>query len=615
MKLVTIKALVAITSLALMADAAAVRRNKLVVKESVNVPADWVRRSDAADHEPVALRFALRQSDVSSLEKRLLQTSDPDHELYGRHLSADEVSAYLRPHKRTVEEVEMWLREEGVLIDEGLAARSPSKDTFTVHVPAWKARELLNADLGVYEYKRSGALAIRAAEYSVPEHVSELLDYVGPLTLFTAPRAHRSDIAGAHVLSEKLDNAALFAKEKIGDLSVDGTPAVCNTQAVTSLCLRTFYKTVNYVPKAAKKFHLGISGFLEEFANFNDFTGFLTQQRPEAAAAGYNFTVQSIAGGLNTQSDPGTEANLDVQTVGGISYPIPFTYYTTKGSPPFKPDVNTPTNSNEPYELEYNYLLSLPDDEMPKVLSTSYGDDEQTVPRAYAERVCNYIMALGARGVSTLYSSGDNGVGAKGTCVSNGVFRANGTRTFLPVFPASCPYATTVGGTQNFNPEIAVDGDLPGFYSGGGFSYLFPTPDYQKDVVKKYVASLGDKYKGLYNASGRAYPDVSAQASRYVIQIGGEDQLIYGTSASCPTFSSIVGLLNDDRISKGLPSLGFLNPLIYSKWLGTPALNDITQGSSVGCNTSGFPAEVGWDAVTGAGTPNFLELQKRLPSN
>ncbi|CDW99709.1 hypothetical protein, partial [Sporisorium scitamineum] len=101
MKLVTIKALVAITSLALMADAAAVRRNKLVVKESVNVPADWVRRSDAADHEPVALRFALRQSDVSSLEKRLLQTSDPDHELYGRHLSADEVSAYLRPHKRT----------------------------------------------------------------------------------------------------------------------------------------------------------------------------------------------------------------------------------------------------------------------------------------------------------------------------------------------------------------------------------------------------------------------------------------------------------------------------------------------------------------------------------
>ena len=66
MKLVTIKALVALTSLALMADAAAVRRSpNMVVKESVNVPADWVRRSDAADDEPVALRFALKQRDVS----------------------------------------------------------------------------------------------------------------------------------------------------------------------------------------------------------------------------------------------------------------------------------------------------------------------------------------------------------------------------------------------------------------------------------------------------------------------------------------------------------------------------------------------------------------------
>ncbi|SJX66437.1 related to Tripeptidyl-peptidase I precursor [Sporisorium reilianum f. sp. reilianum] len=613
MKLVTIKALVAFTSLALMADAAAVRRSKLVVKESVNVPADWVCRSDAADHQPVALRFALRQSDVSSLEKRLLQTSDPEHELYGRHLSADEVSSYLQPHKRTVDEVELWLREAGIHIDEDLAARSPSKDTFTVHVPAWQARELLNADLGVYEHKRSGALAVRATQYSVPEHVSELLDYVGPLTLFTAPRAHSSDIAGSHVLTDKLDDALLSAKKKVGEVSIDGTPAACNSAAVTSLCLRTFYKTVDYVPKAASKFKLGISGFLEQYASFSDFTGFLLKQRTDAAAAGYNFTVQSIAGGMNTQSDPGAEANLDVQTVGGISFPIPFTYYTTKGSPPFQPDANTMTNTNEPYELQYNYLLSLADADLPKVLSTSYGDDEQTVPRAYAQRVCNYIMALGARGVSTLYSSGDSGVGPKDKCVSNGAYSANGTKTFLPAFPASCPYATTVGGTQNFSPEIAVNGDLPGFYSGGGFSSLFATPSYQKAVVSKYVASLGGKYKGLYNTSGRAYPDVAAQGSRYVIQIGGVDQLIYGTSASCPTFSSVIGLLNDDRISKGLPSLGFLNPLIYSKWLGTPALNDITQGSSVGCNTDGFPAATGWDAVTGAGTPNFLEMQKRLP--
>lgn len=609
MKVVTLKALVALTSLALMAEAAVVQRDTHIIKERVNVPDTWVRRSAAADHETVPLRFALRQSDVSTLEKRLSETSDPHSKLYGRHLSADEVSNYLKPEKRTVEEVEMWLRDAGVHIDEALAARSPSKDTFTVHVPVWKARELLKADLGVYEHKRSGHLAIRADSYSVPEHVNDHLDYVGPLTLFTEPRAHRSTIARKTVAPENARADALSLPTN----GIDTTPVVCNVAAVTSLCLRTLYKTVNYVPQAAKKFHLGVSGFLEEYANFKDFSGFLAQERQDAYAAGYNFTVQSINGGLNTQSNPGGEANLDVQTVGGFIYPIPFTYYTTGGSPPYLPDDATTTNTNEPYENEMNYLLGLSDKDLPKVLSTSYGDDEQSVPPAYAQRVCGYIMALGARGVSTIYSSGDNGVGTDGKCYSNGNGNTKGKPIFLPAFPASCPYATTVGATEKFMPEVAVGADIAGFFSGGGFSNYFSRPSYQDAVVSSYIKSLGTKYAGLYNTSGRGYPDVAAQGSNYLIEIGGVDQLLDGTSCSAPTFSSVIGLLNDYRISQGQSSLGFLNPLIYSKWLGTAALNDITSGSSAGCNTTGFPAQKGWDAVSGGGTPNFLEMKARLP--
>ncbi len=274
MKLITVKALVAFTSLALMADAAAVRRDPastLVVKEQVPVPDTWVRRSDADDHQTVALRFALRQTDVAGLEKRLQQTSDPSHELYGRHLSADEVSSYLQPHKRTVDEVELWLREAGVEIDETLAKRSASMDTFTVNVPVWKARELLNADLGVYQHKRTGTLAVRSPKYSVPEHVADHLDYVGPLTLFTEPRTHSNDVANIKVLIEDEDEHDFrSAAAKKGKLD-NGQPAVCNTSVVTSECLRTFYKTIDYVPQAANKFKLGISGFLEQFANFADF--------------------------------------------------------------------------------------------------------------------------------------------------------------------------------------------------------------------------------------------------------------------------------------------------------------------------------------------------------
>lgn len=44
-------------------------------------------------------------------------------------------------------------------------------------------------------------------------------------------------------------------------------------------------------------------------------------------------------------------------------------------------------------------------------------------------------MQLGARGISLLFASGDDGVGQDGHCVSN----INNKTEFLPEFPTSCP--------------------------------------------------------------------------------------------------------------------------------------------------------------------------------
>lgn len=81
-------------------------------------------------------------------------------------------------------------------------------------------------------------------------------------------------------------------------------------------------------------------------------------------------------------------------------------------------------------------------------------------------------MQLGARGVSVLVASGDFGPGS--ACLSND---GKDTLKYLPAFPASCPFVTTVGGTYFFNPETAVP------FSGGGFSETFPRPAYQQDAV------------------------------------------------------------------------------------------------------------------------------------
>ena len=128
-----------------------------------------------------------------------------------------------------------------------------------------------------------------------------------------------------------------------------------------------------------------------------------------------------------------------------------------------------------------------------------------------------------------------------------------------------------------------------------------------------YITGLGTQYAGLYNATGRGYPDVAAQGFDYAIFWGGVERLVGGTSAATPTFTGVVALLNDARIAAGMPTMGFLNPWLYK--VGYKALTDVTSGSAVGCGVDGFPATTGWDAVTGFGTPLFEGLKALALAN
>jgi tripeptidyl-peptidase I len=115
-----------------------------------------------------------------------------------------------------------------------------------------------------------------------------------------------------------------------------------------------------------------------------------------------------------------------------MTFPTPNIFYSTGGSPPFIPDSNITSNTNEPYLDWLNFILE--QETIPQTISTSYGDHEQTVPPDYARSVCGLFALVGLRGVSLLFGSGDDGVGA-GSCLTN-----DGTnRTqFIPSFPASC---------------------------------------------------------------------------------------------------------------------------------------------------------------------------------
>merc|ERR1712216_749090 len=119
-------------------------------------------------------------------------------------------------------------------------------------------------------------------------------------------------------------------------------------------------------------------------------------------------------------------------------------------------------------------------------------------------------------------------------------------------------------------------------------------PDYQTAAVHKYMSntkSIPPSSRG-YNVSGRAYPDISAQASGFtVVSNRIPEPGVAGTSCASPTASGVVALLNDARLLAGKSTLGFLNPLIYKM---ADDWNDITEGSSSGCDMGdGWPAAPG----------------------
>lgn len=207
------------------------------------------------------------------------------------------------------------------------------------------------------------------------------------------------------------------------------------------------------------------------------------------------------------------------------------------------------------------------------------------------------------------FASGDTGVGS--ACQTND---GKNTTRFLPIFPASCPYVTSVGSTRGINPERAIH------FSSGGFSDTWKRPSYQDKAVTSYLKRLGSQWNGLYNPTGRGIPDVSAQGYHFHVVDKGVDTLISGTSASAPVFAGIIALLNAQRLKAGKKPLGFLNPWIYSA--GFEGLNDVVEGGSTGCTgvniysnlptpvvvNAAWNASKGWDPVTGYGTPDYERL-------
>lgn len=530
------------------------------------IPDDWSHVGRVWPSEELELTFALKQQGVGVLEDTLHRVSDPDSPQYAKYLSLEEVSSLVRPSELTQKVVRRWLQSHGVTKCLTVHTLDFLQCTVTVAVA-----EALLPGARFHRYVRDGYFVVRSTSpYSVDQEVHQHLDFVGGLHRFPA-RSLDVESHGRH------------ARHSKARLHLGVTPAI----------LRERYNLTASDVGSAQNNSQAVAQFLEQFYHPADLAEFMSM-------FGGSFQHQSMVErvvGTQGGGKAGLEASLDVEYIMSTGANISTWVFTNPGR----------HEAQEPF-LQWMVLLSNMS-VLPWVHTVSYGDDEDSLSAAYMTRINTEFMKAGVRGISLLFASGDSGAGCRHVAKEENSFR--------PSFPASSPYVTTVGGTSFKNP-FKMTYEVTDYISGGGFSNVFKMPDYQASAVDNYIQTVAAGLPPLsyFNTSGRAYPDLAALSDNYwVVSNRMPIPWVSGTSASTPVVGGMLALINDQRLLKGLPPLGFLNPRLY-KLNGQPMF-DVTEGCHLSCldetvQGKGFCAAPSWDPVTGWGTPHYPALLAAL---
>jgi tripeptidyl-peptidase-1 len=478
--------------------------------------------------------------------------SDPKSPAYGQHKSNDEVHSLVAPSPAAIASVQAHLESHGIVT----SPATPNSDMIVAQTTVRHAEAALGCEYFQYTHGESGLRVLRTPRYSLPQAVSGAVAFASPtvrLPSTTSPHAR--------VATSPTDDKGM----------VGNSPK----------SLRALYNVGDTVGKAADN-RQAVTGFLGQHFSQRDLDEFHLLFDKKNKGQKLGLKGDDPKGLLS-----GVEAMLDAEYMPALGANITSEFWGFSGRAPDNPQ-------NEPF-LKWLYLVANTSDaSVTKLFSTSYGEPEASVSVAYADRINVEFVKAGSRGISLLFASGDSGADC------------SASNKFTPNWPAASPYITSVGGTYGSNPEAAAG------LSSGGFSNRYGTAAWQKDAVAAYLAGPNVPNRSFFNASGRGFPDIAAQAEGFTVVSNLIPQPgVAGTSCASPTAAGVISLLNDLRLQAGKPSLGFLNHFLYQT---ASALNDITTGASGGgCSTErGYSAVKGWDPVTGLGTPDYTALAKAV---
>ena len=180
-------------------------------------------------------------------------------------------------------------------------------------------------------------------------------------------------------------------------------------------------------------------------------------------------------------------------------------------------------------------------------------------------------------------------------------------------WPSVSPNVVAVGGTTLTYTGTGARSEVSWSGTGGGISAYTATPSYQSSAVP-----------GMGTLARRAVADVAfnadpASGQYVVVQTPGTTTMSWlsvgGTSLSTPQWAGLMAVANAARALNGKPALGAPHAVLYGQISTVPgtyysAFTDITMGSDGTCALC--TAKVGYDPLTGLGTPNVTGLLNAL---
>ncbi|WP_428487273.1 S53 family peptidase [Rhodopila sp.] len=272
-------------------------------------------------------------------------------------------------------------------------------------------------------------------------------------------------------------------------------------------------------------------------------------------------TLEAVpVGGVQNQppSDPGGpdgEVQLDIEVAGSIAPSANIAvYFGSNAGSGFLDAIAAAVHDTQ---------------RTPSVISISWGGPETGWAGQDVDAMDQLFQTAASLGITICAASGDSGASDGGP---------QGTLTVD--FPASSPHVLGCGGTRlpRQGAETAWNDGTQGGATGGGYSTHFNRPDWQSGNSQP----------------GRGVPDVAGDAdpvTGYNVTINGQDTVVGGTSAVAPLWAGLIALINQSLKT----NVGFVNPALYAR---PDAMTDIITG-----NNNGFRCSVGWDPVTGLGSP------------